>query len=386
MKKLALIFISLTAAVICAACTDKIPDEPTSTMSEVVQSSEEKTEKYQIALITDTDGLQNSDTLRVWQGVVTYGDSTAHNYKYYTADNLSTASGIMAVNNAVESGADVVIFPSEKYKYIAYTAQSQFPDMNFVLVGAMPTEEGEGSAPDISIDKNVHCIYFKEEQVGYLAGYCAVMDGRKSLAYIGDINDEANMRYAYGFIKGADDAAVNKIAGDVTVKYIFTDSDKTNAQKAAEALYSEGVQTFFACNENICEGISAAAENADLKMITGGFVSKSFGDVQLASVVCGVNDAVEFSLSAFYGNGGAWTESAAGKALRFGIENGCISLESDSQTWKFSNIDESTVENIINKFINNEVSISYDTSEPVKTRRIKYSEFLLTSEETTALD
>ena len=375
MKKLALFFILLIIAASCSACSEQIPADPVSSTPDEIQSSAEKPEAYKMALITPPEELQGYDAMTAWQGIVTYGDSTSRNYKYYAADNLSTAAGITTVKTAVENGAEIVILPSPKYKNIAYSAQTQFPHTGFLLVGAMPTEESEASSPEISIEKNVHCIYFKEEQLGYLAGYCAVMDGWKALAYVGDSNDETNMRYLYGFIRGADDAAAEKKATDVAVKYVFTDSSEANAQSAAKGLYDKGVQVIFSCNEELCKGIAAAAEKTDNKLITGRFAGSDFGDVQLAAVVFNANEAIELSLSAFYGSGGTWAESAAGKALRFGIENGCITLSGDESTWNFSKIDKSTVDNVANMFINNEVNLSSDVSEPVKTKTVKYSEF-----------
>lgn len=373
MKKFAVIIMALLIALSAAACSSS--DEAESEINSAVSIQEEQVE-YKIALITNADGIDDSDCLNAWKGITTYGDSTTKNYKYYKSADGSTASGIKAIKEAVDNGAEIIILPSADYKELAYTAQSQFEDTSFILIGAMPTAEVSSTdtdipnSPEIEMEKNVHCIFFKEEQIGYLAGYCAASDGFKELAFIGNSQDESSLRYAYGFIQGADDGAADSKNSGIKVKYSLIEPSEEAFKNAAETLFKDGTEVIFSADEDISQYASEAAKNNGGHIITGGYDNKNYGEAQLTSITCAVNEAIELSLSAFYGNNGHWADNIAGKALRFGAENGCIAIANDEKSWNFSNFESSKTEEIIQKIINGEVEISSDTEQVPTTKKV----------------
>lgn len=377
MKKFAVIIMAMLIALSSAACSSY--DEAESEINSAVSIIEEQ-EEYKIALITNADGIDDSDCLNAWKGITTYGDSTAKNYKYYESADSSTASGIKAIKEAVDNGAEIIILPSADYKELAYTAQSQFEDTSFILIGAMPTAEASSTdadnldSPEIKIEKNVHCIFFKEEQIGYLAGYCAASDGFKELAIIGNAQSESSLRYTYGFIQGADDGAADSKNRGIKVKYSLIEPSDEAFKNAADTLFKDGTEVIFSADENISKYAAEAAQNNGGHIITGGYDSKNYGEAQLTSITYAVNEAIELSLSAFYGNNGHWADNIAGKALRFGAENGCIAIAEDEKNWKFSNFDSSETEKIIQKIINGEVEISFDTENVPTTKKVVCTE------------
>lgn len=380
MKKIAIIFTALAIAVFCTSCTDNINDQSNPENVSSVSSVKDET-NYKIALITDNKGVSDDNNRTAWYGIVTYGDSTSRNYKYYTTENNTSAAGIKAINQAIENRAEIVVLPSDTYKHLAYTAQENYPKTSFILVEAMPTEEISNSSDsdsftsaEIKIAKNTHCIYFKEEQSGYLAGYLSVMEGYKSLAFIGDAKNDKNMRYAYGFIQGANDAAKENRVNSVNVKYTFIEPNAENAVKVADTLYEDKTDVIFSCNDTISSAVADAAKKSNKKMISGGSNYSNFGDVQLTAVVNEINEAVELSLSAFYSNGGVWPEGAAGKALKFGIENGCISPEVDEDWWNFSYVTTKDVEKLMQNFVDGNVKVSSDIENPPKSSRVSFTE------------
>ncbi len=61
---------------------------------------------------------------------------------------------------------------------------------------------------DRTCGKNVKCIYYAEQEAGFIAGYSAVkMDGYRKLGFMGGMELPAVIRYGYGFVQGADYAA-----------------------------------------------------------------------------------------------------------------------------------------------------------------------------------
>ena len=62
-------------------------------------------------------------------------------------------------------------------------------------------------------------IKYAEEQVGYLAGYAAVVEGYTKLGYMGGMAVPAVVKYGYGFVQGAEAAAAELGVYDVDIKY-----------------------------------------------------------------------------------------------------------------------------------------------------------------------
>lgn len=384
MKKLATIFLSLMISVSCAACSygdnEGSPSSYQSTES-LDQPVESDSNTYTVALITDSNGISDTQNMNAWQGVINYGDSTSTTYKYYQMNGEDLQSGLTAVENAINGGAEIVVFPSEEYKYLAYEAQYEYPDESFLLIGAMPTEqssddntdtEKKTDEPNIEIADNVHCIYFKEEQAGYLAGYSAILEGNKTVAFIGDEENESNLRYAYGLVQGADDAMQELRVHDITVWYTFINPTEEKAKSTAASFYKDGADVIFTGSETITKGAAQSAKEKNKKIIYAGENNSDYSDVQLTSVNYRCDSAIELSLSSFFGSGGEWVEAASGKALRVGIENGCIALDTNEGAWNFATFTRTIYENTCDKFINGEVELSSDTENPPPIAKISY--------------
>lgn len=383
MKRLAVIFLSLAVASACTSCAfgnDNIPSFPDDDIIDTVDETAAKSDtdevlgNYKIAMITNSDGINSQTNLTAWEGIVTYGDSTATSYKYYTAEDDTPQSGIDAVKDAVNNSAKIVVFPSEEFTEIIGEVQDEYPDVSFLLVNGI--ESGSENTPE-NLGENVHCIEFKEEQAGYLAGYFSVMEGYRSLAFIGDGDNDSNMRYTYGLVQGADSATQELRVHDVNVKYTFTDPTEDKAKSVADSLYESGVEVIFACNDTVCKGVSSSAEENDKKMISAERSHSEFGDEQLTSIVYNSNEAIELSLSSFFSNNGTWIDGAAGKTIRMGIENGCISAVTDEGSWHFENFGEAFYQKLCDKFVNNEINISSaaDTKPPIATVTYNYVEY-----------
>ncbi|MDE7389413.1 MAG: BMP family ABC transporter substrate-binding protein [Lachnospiraceae bacterium] len=371
MKRLAIIFMSilLAAASACSFTDAGLPFEDGSSATETSeQPVVEDSKSYSIALLTSENGINDSECMNAWQGVVTYGDSTSTSYKYYQPDDSSDNSAMLAVESAVQHGAEIVVLPSDSFKYLAYDLQYQYPNVSFLLVGAMPTSRSDGK---IEAEKNVHCILFKEEQAGYLAGYSAVIEGKKTIGFIGDGDNEQNIRYAYGLVQGADDAMQKLRSHDVSVKYTFTKAAEKETSTALKKLRDLNAEVIFTANEeitDICAGLLK-----DEKIIYVGENNEKCSTKQYTSVLYNANRAIELSVSSFYSNGGKWLDAAAGAAMRFGIENGCIDLNTSEDAWFFETFNREIYDSTVEGFINDEIDLSSDTETPPPIATISYS-------------
>ena len=299
--------------------------------------------KYDIALITDSEGISDSNTLTVWKSIVSYGDTNAKTYKYYTAENIETDAE-KAVIQAIENKAKIIVLPGAEYKRTVMSVQGDYPEISFILVNTYPDEK---------LKENVHCITYKEEQAGYIAGYLAVAEGYTMLGVIGSSDDDANKLYTNGFITGADAAGEAFHVKELTIKYSFlpqdsTDSDHTqtpdisakadNAKSIADRLYKRGIQAIFVTDSEIAEQVNKSAKDAGAKIICGGAVYDKY-DSSLTSVCFDNIEAVDRIIKTCFDESLQWTAESGGKNVRLGAEDNCITVLTQEDEWNFTYVD-----------------------------------------------
>lgn len=166
--------------------------------------------KSDIVLITDgrtvKDGGYNQSA---WEGISSYADENSMKCSYYQPvldeeGNIASEDVEKYVELAAENGAQFVVLPGEKFAVSAYEIAPAYPDINFILVDAMP--HPADSTTDALI-QNVMSIQFNALQSGFLAGYISVMNGNTELGYFGQFDSKTSANYGAGFVQGAAYAA-----------------------------------------------------------------------------------------------------------------------------------------------------------------------------------
>ena len=161
---------------------------------------------YEIALVTDVGNIDDhSFNQSTWEGVKQFAEANSISYAYYRPSEDSTDARIDSIKQAIDKGAKTVVCPGFLFEDSVYEVQKQYPEVNFLLVDGQPHD---ASYTTYETTANTHCILFQEEQAGYLAGYAAVKDGYTELGFLGGQDVPAVIRYGYGFVQGADAAAV----------------------------------------------------------------------------------------------------------------------------------------------------------------------------------
>lgn len=181
--------------------------------------------KSDIVLITNggtiTDGGYNQSA---WEGITAYADENAMTYSYYQPmledEKLTSENVEKYVSLASKNGAEYVVFPGEEFAVCAYDIAPAYPDINFILIDAMPHSEGDNTD---SYLKNVMSVSFDAIQAGYLAGYITVMNGNTQLGYFGEFDSDDSANYGAGFVQGAAYAA-DSLGIPVTVDWADYDS------------------------------------------------------------------------------------------------------------------------------------------------------------------
>lgn len=268
----------------------------------------------ELALITDSGGVNDkSFNQSAWEAVKEYGEANGIGYKYYKPTTYDYAGYSEQIKNAVDNGAKVVALPGFNFAAAIGVLQKDYPDVNFILIDATPTDE-EGNAVDA--EKNLYCALYKETQTGFLAGYAAVKEGYNELGFMGGMALPAVINFGYGYIQGADYAA-KETGAKVKVKYTYTGtfSESPEIKTKATGWYNGGTQVIFSCGGGICNSIFAAAEDTDAKTIGVDSDQSSASETVITSAMKGVKATVAAQVAASYDGtfkGGVYTLDASG--------------------------------------------------------------------------
>ena len=224
-------------------------------------------DKFRLALITDygtiDDGSFNQGS---WEGLVAYAEEHNVTHQYIQPPEVSDAAYIDAIDLAIKGGAELIVTPGFLFSAAIYEAQSTFPNTKFVLIDSLP-DGGSGS----HVADNTVSVLYAEQQSGFLAGYAAVIDGYRSLGFIGGVAVPPVVLFGTGFVEGAEFAAkeLGLGAGDITVNYHYagTFGLSPEAQTLAAAWYNDGVEVIFTAAGGVNFSVFAAAESEGGKTI-----------------------------------------------------------------------------------------------------------------------
>ena len=206
----------------------------------------------EIALVTDVGNIDDkSFNQGAWEGVVNYAEANGKAYDYFRPSEDSTVARVETISTAIEKGAKVVVCPGFLFEDAIWEVQSQNPDVQFLLLDGTPHN---ADYSDFTQTENVACILYQEEQAGFFAGYAAVKEGYRKLGFMGGIDVPAVIRFGYGFVQGANAAAVELgVEKDVSVKYWYsgTFSPDDAIKTKAAGWYTDGTEVIFASGGGI---------------------------------------------------------------------------------------------------------------------------------------
>ena len=330
----------------------------------------------EVALITDSgnidDGSFNEGT---WKGIEQYCKANNVTSGYYIPTAESSAAHKDAIDNAISRGAKVIITPGFSFAQTINELQNnpQYDNIQFLLIDTV-TQDAEGNNTEIK--KNVHCLSYMEEQAGYLAGYAAVKDGLTKLGFLGGQSIPPVARYGYGFVQGANDAAVElNIANKVSVNYWYggTFSPSDDVYNKMDGWYSNGTEVVFACGGKIYQSATKAAEIAGKKVIGVDTDQAKDSATIMTSALKGIANSVAQSLEKLYANGGVWPDDLAGQATTLGAADDCVGLPTEADSWRFEKFTVEDYNALFAKVKSGEVTISNDVSkEPTTQITVNY--------------
>lgn len=365
MKKILSLLLVLCMTIALVGCGNK----------EESKSEKEKSNKAVIAEIiiaggTIDDGSYNQGA---WEGIQKYAKEKDMTAQYYASSEETTDSQLEAIKLAVENGAEIIVAPGYNFEATIYQAQEIYPDIKFVLLDGEPHNEDYS---DYKTNDNVCCVYYAEQQAGFLAGYALVKEGLRNLGFMGGMAYPAVLRYGYGFIAGADYAAkeLGLKEGDVTMKYTYTGNFEATPdnQTLAASWYQNGAEVIFACGGSVGYSVMAAAEQSDKYVVGVDTDQYADSDTVITSAEKMLGNSVYMALTD-WGN----DEFKGGQTETLDVTQDGVGIA--METARFSNFTQEDYDEIYDKLVNNTEGITdaipddtvADTADKVPTEIVK---------------
>ena len=270
MKKFVSLLLAGLTAVSMAACSSggsSAPDAGNTPKETAAAPAEDTSAEIKVAMITDygdiTDQSFNQTT---YEAAKAYCDSNGLAFTYYKPAGDSTAEREAMIDKAVADGYNVLVMPGFAFAEAIAGTVEMYPDVKYVALDVAEFDLSEAGLKEIP--ENLFSAVYQEEIAGYFAGQAAVKLGYEKLGFLGGMAVPAVIRYGYGFVQGADDAAA-ELGKTVDIKYaygnqFYGDADITAAM---DTWYGAGTEVVFACGGGIYTSAVDAAKKVGAKVI-----------------------------------------------------------------------------------------------------------------------
>ena len=294
-------------------------------------ASSDNDKPVDVVLITDFGTIDdNSYNQGAWDGVMQYAEEAGLSYEFYQPEDNDNDSIMAQVKRGVKNGARLFVCPGTMLEVPVYNAMKKYDDASFILVDGVPHNEDNTES---LIEENVSVIKFAEEQAGFLAGYAAVRDGYKGLGFVGGMPIDPVIRFGYGFVQGADYAAI-EMGVNVHIRYTYTNTfgEDPLIEDLAAAWFDDDTEVIFACGGSIGKSVIRAAENHDGKVIGVDVDESSESETVITSAMKDIKTAVYDDVKSFFEGSFAGGSETVKTAATGGV---CLPMET-SRFEKFS--------------------------------------------------
>ncbi|HUM82209.1 MAG TPA: BMP family ABC transporter substrate-binding protein [Lachnospiraceae bacterium] len=308
------------------------------------------------SLVTNKEGISTEGTVsNIWNVVESTASSSNHKAALYTAAIDTQEAYLKAIDKAVDDKSKLVIAYGKEMEIPVYNGQNAHHGTKFFLIDGQPREK-EGSKADIR--SNTCSITFLYEQEGFVAGYAAVKEGFRNLAFMAGGKTDENIRYCGGFVQGAEQAAseLSLANGSVKIRGVYEENDELSPLRMAEALkwYNDGTEIVFTVGSNLSRAVAKAADAVDRRVISAGVDLTGSSDKVLFAMVPVYETAVKLALASFEEKKGF----QGGKDVEYGVSDGCIKMSVDFA--RFAKFTESDYNAVLDKIKNGSITVSAD--------------------------
>ena len=338
-----------------------------------------------VAMVTDygdiTDQSFNQTT---YEASKAYCDEKGYEFTYKKPASDADADRVASIEEAIEEGYNVIVMPGFAFAKAIVDTVDLYPDVKFFALDVAQADFNTAAGvkdgdPDWEIPSNLFSAVYHEEIAGYMAGYAAVKLGYTKLGFLGGMAVPAVIRYGYGYVQGADDAAVELGLTDVEMKYIYGGAFSGNADVTArmDTWYGDGTEVVFASGGGIYTSAAEAAAKVDGKVIgvdvdQAPIIDAAYGEgMTVTSAMKGLAATVNTVLSDI--DAGNWADYQ-GTIQNLGLvsevsEENYVQLPSSTQ-WD-DNFTEDDYNELVAKLYNGEITVDAGTETMPETEVVK---------------
>lgn len=314
----------------------------------------------EVAFVLEGSIEDGSFNQAIYEGIQMYAFGAGVSFSYYLVEKDGAEGYQEVIERAVTNQARLIVCAGYSFGEAVGTLQSIYPDISFLMIDGVPVDaDGNTTA----IGENVHCVTFREEESGYLAGYFAVMEGHRSLGFIGGEKVPSVVRYGYGYLQGISDATEALELEDVAVNYWYSGAFRADPEVASKAAdwYADGTEVIFACGGALYESVLEAAQSQGGLMIGVDRDQSALSDRFLTSAIKDLAKGVIISLDDYYAVGEQWSDAFAGQEVRYGIQDNCAGIPVLNTEWRFQNVSKENYYEVQKRIKKGEIIISDDT-------------------------
>lgn len=299
-------------------------------------SRADRTADVRIALVTDVSSvMDNGFNQAALQGIQTYSDGADIFYATYSTETDTADAYKDTILAAIQDNAELIVCAGPHFERAVGELQNEYSNVYFLLLDGVPKDV---SGDFVTIAPNVHCITYREEEAGYLAGYMAVLEGYRKFGFIGGEQLPTVVRYENGYLQGIDDAIVSLGSNEeAEVRRWYADTFLANEEtkEVSKEWYESGTEVIFACGGSLYESVLSSAEECDGLLIGVDADQSGISERFLTSAAKGIDSSVVVALDEFFANGKKWPEKLAGQAVSYGAREKCVSLPIQGSAWRF---------------------------------------------------
>lgn len=338
------------------------PAEQTETAVQTEAASQSKQQEEKAVVLLTLEDSAQADA--AWDGLHRFAEEQGYSgtTARWRGDKTKEKLDEMVKSEAAAGFATVACY-GEEFGPSVLAAASEYPDTVFLLFGSMA-----GTIPE-----NVHAVRWKEEQAGFLAGYAVVYDGAANLGYLGRKDVPESIRYGYGFIQGADAAAL-ELEREIRVKYAYAETAEGNpaGKELAESWFDSGTEVIFAEGEENGRAAITAAGSDGGKVVGSGYDWSEQSPAVLTSAVAHISDSI-YDVMKRIDSG----EIKGGEILSLGAEEKAIGLV--METSRFHNFSRAEYDMVLSGLVNGDYGPVSDMGKEGK--RLELSDLNLTNTE-----
>lgn len=328
MKKMLWTLLIFTIIVcMVTGCTEEATSE------EILLPEESVIQK--VALITDCGSVDDQGHDQAcWEGVESWCTPRGIEFTYYQPEEDCNDARIMAVDQAVAEGSNVIVMSDYLFGTVLAEVQEKYPHVYFV---AVDLEAGDMTYDYMTFYEpaaNAVCFSFAEEEAGYLAGYATVKEGYTQLGYMGGLAVPEVIRYGYGYVQGADAAAI-EMGVDIHIKYTYNGGCTCGGidlyRNKIKSWEESGTEIFFLYDGHSLESFP---EDMNAHIIAPNVDKSYIGSKVLTSAIKELKNTVEYALSGLHE--GRWETDFGGKFINLSLQDGdFVGLPTTEESFRF---------------------------------------------------